>query len=231
MGSVADLTLSELEPYINGKVFTGKSNVTRCSEEVLQKFLDMLEEDGIAKDFFKTYETPKHFFTTMPDFAHFIPKEQQVECFYSAKIGGKIYKGIPSACVYLLQKAYEEAKEIPNLIPKIIPVNVLNEWFKEDYFGGGITLRDVICNVCNTKYKPLSNVYLKNPVDGFTEVYIPSEDMVAALPNNIAESLDGDSIKNIELKTNGLTVNGILLRTMCNYVGAVNSYYDLRQLI
>lgn len=227
--TVNDLTLSELAPYISGKQFTGEVSIPRGSEEILKKFLTMLEEDDIAKECFNAYEYAKDFYKSMPDFAHFIPKELHQECFYAAK-NGAMYKEIPALCVYMLRKAYEACNGIPNLIPKVIPSNVLNEWCKKGYFAG-ITLQDAICNVCNAKYKPLSKSYLKNVVDDFVEIYIESEDMVAAVPIKLAEQLDESSIKRIELTENGLAVDGVLLRTLCNYVGAINSYYDLRKLI
>ena len=227
--TVADLSLIELEPYITGKQFTGTIDMPRCPEEVLKKFLNMLEEDDIAKEFFNTYDVAQNFYTTMPDFKHFIPKELQVECFYAAK-NGVLYKEIPALCVYILRKANDVCNGIPNLIPKVVPSNVLNEWCKKGYFNG-ITLKDAICNVCNSKYKPLSSTYLKNPVDDFVEIYITSTDMVAAVPKKIADCLDEASIERIELTENGLAVDGVLLRTLANYVGAINSYYDLRKLI
>lgn len=227
--TVADLSLIELEPYITGKQFTGEVDIPRCTEEMLKKFLTMLEEDNIAKECFNAYEYAANFYTAMPDFKHFIPKELQQECFYAAK-NGVMYKEIPALCVYLLKKAYESCNGIPNLILKAIPSNVLNEWCKKGYFKG-ITLQDAICNVCNPKYKPFNNAYLKNPMGDFVEVYVPSEDMVAAVPNSIAEYLDENSIRKIELTDNGLAVNGVLIRTLCNYVGAINSYYDLRKLL
>lgn len=228
--TVADLTLNDLEPYINGKKFTGEVEVARGDEAILKKFLNLLEEDDIAKEFFNTYDVAQNFYTTMPDFKQIIPKELQVECFYAAK-NGVMYKEIPAFCVFLLKKAIAECDGIPNLIPKVIPSNVLNEWCKKGYFGGGLSLKDVICNICTPNYKPLCNTYLKNVVGDFTEIYVTSTDMVAAIPNKIAECLDDESIRNIVLTSNGLSTNDVILRTMCNYVGAINSYYDLRKLI
>ena len=51
--------------------------------------------------------------------------------------------------------------------------------------------------------------------------------MVAAVPNAIADALDDDSIRRITVTPSGLAVDGVLLRTMANYVGAINSIYDI----
>lgn len=190
----------------------------------------MINEDVIAKQFFDTYESYRDFYKTAIDFKNLIPKEHQMEVFYAAKLG-KYYPGIPSFCVYMVKRAWEESNGIPNLIPKLLPSVLLNDVFKKGYFLGATTLRDVICNVCTPNYVPLSKTHPKNKVDDFTEVYIESTDMVAALPNKIADSLDDNSIAKIVVGPNGLETQGVLLRTMCNYVGAINSTYDLRQLI
>ena len=96
--TVADLTLNDLEPYINGKKFTGEVEVARGDEAIFKKFLNLLEEDDIAKEFFNTYDVAQNFYTTMPDFKQIIPKELQVECFYAAKNGVKLVFLNTSTC-------------------------------------------------------------------------------------------------------------------------------------
>lgn len=223
--------LSSLEPYILGKKFTGTAkNVARGNPKVLEDFLTLLEEDPIAKEFFNAYDIAADFYKTMVDFRHFIPKELREEVFYAAKIG-KMYREVPSFCVYILEKAWEQCNGIPNLIFKIVPVTAIKKFCEEGYFLGGLTLRDVVCNICNEEYTPLSFYHPKNKVGDFTELYIPSADMVAAVPNSIADTLDDNSVTQITVVSNGLEVNGVLLRTMCNHVGAINSIYDLRELL
>lgn len=223
--------LASLEPYILGKKFTGTAkNVVRCNEEILQKFLTALEEDKIAKEFFNAYDISADFYKTMVDFKHIIPKEYREEVFYAAKIG-KFYKEVPSFCVYILDKSWEQCDGIPNLLFKIIPITAIKKFCEEGYFLGGLTLRDVICNVCTEEYTPLSVYHPKNKLKDFTEVYVQSADMVAALPHAIADSLDDVSISSIVVTPNGLETNGVLLRTMANRVGAVNSIYDLRKVL
>ena len=228
---ISSLNLSELEPYILGKSFTGDAkDVPRLNRDVFTQFLTMLEESSIAKEFFNVYDNYKDFYTTAVDFKNLIPKEFQMEVFYAAKVGS-FYVEAPSFCVYLLKTAYEQANGIPNLVLKLVPVQALTEWFKKGYFLGGLTLRDIICNVCNTDYNPLSEIKPKNRVGDFTELWIKSADMVAAVPNKIADLFDDKGVLDIVDTPNGLESNGVLLRTMGGYVGAINSKYDLRKLI
>lgn len=223
--------LSSLEPYILGKKFTGVAkNVTRCDADILKKFLTALEEDKIAKEFFNAYDIAGDFYKTMVDFKHIIPKEYREEVFYAAK-NGKMYKEVPAFCVYIISKAWESCNGIPNLILKTIPLPALKKFFEEGYFAGSITLRDVICNICCEEYTPLSLYHLKNKMKDFTEIYVQSTDMVAAVPHSIAESLNDESIASIDCTANGLETNGVLLRTMAGHVGAINSVYDLRKVL
>lgn len=231
MSSEFKTDLNSLEPYILGKKFTKKaSKRERCNPDILEKFLTMLEEDIIAKEFFNAYEMADDFYKTMVDFKHYIPKELREEVFYAAK-NGRMYREIPSFCVYIIEKAWKQCNGIPNLLFKVIPVAAIKKFCEEGYFLGGLTLRDVICNLCTENYNPLSIYHPKNKVGDFTELYIQSADMVAAVPNSIADVLDDNSITQITVTPNGLEVNGTLLRTMANHIGAINSVYDLRELL
>lgn len=224
-------TISEMEPYITGKAYIeGEKKTPTMDKEVFKRFLEMLNSDPIAKQFFDVYEHHLDFYTTATDFKNNIPKELQAECFYAAKVGSYIY-GVPSYLVYMVKKAYESVGNIPNLIIKALPINLLKDCFTKGYLVEYVTLRDVICNVCNEQYTPLCDVKPKNRVGDYTELYVKSTNMVAAVPNKIADALDNDNVLNIVETPNGLAVGGILLRTMCNYAGAINSTYDLRELI
>lgn len=228
---VFNTDLNSLSPYILGKKYFGKAkNVTRGNPEILSKFLTLLEADPIAKEFFNAYNISSDFYNTMIDFKHFIPKEHRDEVFYAAKVG-KMYREVPAFCVYILEKAWEQCNGMPNLLFKVIPIQAIKKFCEEDYFLGGLSLRDVICNICCEDYSPVSFYSPKNKVGNFTELYIPSADMVAAVPNSIADCLDDNSVTQIVLGTNGLEIHGKLLRTMANHVGAINSTYDLRELL
>ncbi len=223
--------LSSLQPYVLGKKFTGVCKKRQTvSHEQLENFLTMLEEDPIAKSFFLAFDLANDFFNTMVDFKHFFDEDIRQEVFYSAK-NGKIYRQVPSFCVYIITKAWELCYGIPNLILKVIPVSALKQFFEEDYLHGGLTLKDVICNVCSEEYEPLCLYHPMNKLKEFTEIYVESTDMVAAVPHRIAEVLDDASISAIKATPNGLETNGVLLRTMGGFVGAVNSIYDLRTVI
>lgn len=225
------LRVIDLEPYITGKQFTGEVKAQpRMNTDVYTKFMTMLSESSIAREFFNAYESYKDFYTTAADFKALIPKEYQAEAFYAAKCEC-FYVEVPSFCVYMLKKAYKEAREIPNLMFKYLPFPVLTEWFKQGYFLGGLTLRDVICNICTEEYQPLKETQLKVKYKEFTEIYVPDTDMVAAVPNKIGDLLDDNGILAIVEKAEGLSTNGVLLRSMAGYVGAINSTYDLRKLI
>lgn len=223
--------MSDLSPYILGKKFTGTcKNRVILSKEQLEDFLTRLEEDQIAKEFFQAYDLARDFYDTMVDFKHFFDSKIRDELFYAAKTK-KVYRQIPAFCVYLLERAWNECYGIPNLIIKVLPTSALKKFFEEGYFTGGVTLKDAICNICCEEYQPLSIQNNKNKLHDFTEIYVESTDMVAALPHSIADDLTTSAISEIKVTSNGLETNGVLLRTMSGYVGAINSMYDLREVI
>lgn len=223
--------LSSLEPYILGHKFTGEAkNVPRLPKDVYEDFMRHIAEDDTAKAFLDAYDLSKDFYTTLPDFKKFIPKEYQDEAFYAAK-NGHYYRQFPAFCEYILRKSWEQCNGIPNLLFKVVPMATFKVFCQEGYFIGGTTLKDVVCNVCHPEYHPVSLYHPFNKLGDFTEVYIPVTDMVAALPNGIAEQLNERSVSSITVTPNGLAINGKLLRTMAGHIGAINSIYDLREVI
>ncbi len=223
--------LAELEPYLLGQKFSGPDRkVARLNEHKLKEFLTTLEGDPIAEQCFETFDFYGDFYAAMEDHKVLFPKELWEELFYGAKLGGEVYRAIPSFCVYMIKKAWEAVDGIPNLIPKVLPKVCLKMFLSQNYCLGGITFVEVVKNVCCPEYNPLSLHRLKNKVGDFTEIYVPSTDMVAALPNDIANMLTDDGIMKIEKSPNGLMTGKTLLRTMCNRYGAVNSTYDLRNV-
>lgn len=225
-------TLDELEPYILGKKYSGVcKKETILDEFMLEDFMTAVESDSIAKSFLDSYEVYTDFFDTMVDFQKSYPKNMWQELFYGAKLDGEVYRAVPSFCVFMLKKAYDSVYHIPNLIIKALPAKCINMFTQENYFSGGYSLRDVIQNVCNSDYMPLSKTNLKNEVDNFVEIYICNNDMVAAVPKDLAESLHDDGILEITETVYGLTLRDVPLNKMCGYTGNVKSVYDLRDLL
>lgn len=226
---VVDCTIPELKPYITGEEFTGKFTGERVSELAIEHMAQYVAESVTATVTLEQCDSYKDFFDIEVDIKKQIDPKDRSNCFYALKNGSYCLQ-IPPFCQYMIKRAWE-AYKIPNLIPKIIPVPVLKEFFKEGYFSAGVTLKDVICNVACQEYTPFSEARYKNNVGGNVELYIESEDMVAMVPRSIGDALDMDTLKRIRKTDYGLAVENILLRTMCGYMGAVNSIYDLRSLI
>ncbi len=225
------MTLDELEPYVLGKKFFNSSSpVVRIDTSALDRFVEYLAGDPIAKQLMDYCDDYRDFYSADPDIKEVVPKEQRAEVFYAAKLG-EYSLVIPSYCVFYLKKTYEEASGIPNMILKKLPQKVIETFCSSGYFLGGLTLRDVICNVCCDYYTPLSDMNLKNKTPQFTEIYVKETDMVAAVPNDIAVQLSDEAIRNITLTKDGLAIGTRLLRTMSGHYGIVNSFYDLRELI
>lgn len=223
--------LTSLEPYILGKQFTGEvKNQPRCNDDVLENFLTLLEENSIAKNMLNAFDIAADFYKTCVDFKEFIPKDMREEVFYAAKVG-KYYKQIPSFCVYVITEAWKQCYGIPNLIFKVVPMPAFKKFCEKNYFLGGITLKDVVCNLCSDEYKPLTSFRKKNKLKDFTEIYVESTDMVAAVPHSIGDVLDDVAIQRLTVSKDGLESDGMLLRTMTGHVGAINSIYDLRELL
>lgn len=224
------MKITDWADYITGKKFMGeevKRSFYRKDANIELK--TQLAMNDLSKRHFDDCENWKEFYKKEPDISEHIAPEDRMEAFYANKNEG-YSRDVPAFCIYMVRKAYAEYK-LPNLIMRLLPTNMVKEWFAPGYFENGITLRDVICSETLETYRPLSELDLKCQHSTFTEIYVPETDMVAAVPNDIVRFLDDSSIRSIKVTQSGLSTNGALLRTMGTYYGAVNSIYDLRQLV
>lgn len=224
-------TLSEWEPYILGKEFTKESTtVVRLVEDLLPRFIEVLTGDQVAYTLFNNCDDAKTFFDATVDFKSWIPKRYMKELFYAAKLE-KYSIIVPCFSQFLLERAWSQASGIPNLIIKLLPTVALNEFCAKDYFLGGLSLHDVICNVCTEDYTPLSEHHLRNKLSTFTEIYVMETDMVAAVPHEISDALSDEAIRAITVTKAGLTVGERLISTFGGHFGASHSIYDLRDVV
>lgn len=226
---VCDRTLLELAPLIRGEEFTGEFTGERINPDAVRTFMHLLATSMTAQVTLDSCEHYKDFYAIEADFRHYILPKDRENCFYVAKNGSYCLQ-IPPFCQYMIKKAWEEYK-IPNLVPKVIPAPVLSTFFQKNYLSGGVTLRDVICNVACEEYNEFTQTRLRNNFGRYTELYIEDTDMVAVVPKSIGQALDDTTLRKVKPTEYGLSVNGVLVRTMCGYTGAINSIYDLRALI
>lgn len=226
---ICDCTIPELATYIRGEKFTGEFTGASINADAISTFSDLLGSSMTAKVTLDSCEHYKDFYSIEVDFKHYINAADRENCFYAAK-NGNFSRQVPPFCQYMIKKAWD-AYKIPNLIPKIIPSPVLSTFFQKGYLSGGITLHDAICNIACEEYNEFTPTRLRNNFGRYTELYIEETDMVSVVPKSIGQSLDDDTLRRVSPTEYGLAVNGILLRTMCGYTGAINSTYDLRALI
>lgn len=226
---ICDCTIPELAPYIRGEVYTGTYDGAHINADAISTFCDLLESSMTAKVTLENCEHHKDFYSIEVDFKHYINAADRENCFYAAK-NGSYCRQIPPFCQYMIKKAWE-AYKIPNLIPKLLPAPVLEMFFKKDYLTGGVTLHDAICNIACDEYNEFTQTRIRNNFGRYMELYIEESDMVAVVPKSIGQAIDDDTLRRVSPVEYGLAVNGILLRTMCGYTGAINSTYDLRALI
>lgn len=225
------LTLSEMEPYIMGRTFSGEAKSVNeiKNRAVLDEFLEHVKESLTAKTNLETCDHWADFYKVEPDFTEWVPSKYRADVFYSAKIGCFVPM-VPAQCVYLLKVAYDKYKS-PNMIFKQLPESVISTFFRKNYLGGSLSLHDVVCTFCTPMYNPLCDRRMKNRCDGFVEIYVRTEDMVALVPNTIADKINDDCIDDLKVGEDGLEVQGMYLKRMAGFSGEVNSTYDLRGLI
>jgi len=223
------MTLVEMKPYIEGKQFTGTATPYRSTPADIECWEELMGKNPIALAYLNAYDVPGKFFTHHPAIAQVVPKQKQEEMFYTIK-AGMHSPVVPARCLYLFNKAYYQYG-MCNLIFKLLPSKYEQVLFSEGYLAGGFTVRDVIKTFYDKNYEPFGDGrYAVKTADGY-ELYIESNDMVAAVPTPIAEALTQVDIQNISVDKVGLKTGDVYIRSMCGFVGGTSSIYDLRRVI
>jgi len=226
--TISLLSLIELAPYIKGDmILPGAKEYKSIEHMQLQEFVDKLEQYPIAKNIFNELESSTDFFKICTDFAVWFKKSEHTDLFYAAKCG-YMFNGVPPKLVYMLQLALKDYNA-PNLAIKYLNKNTLTHCFQKGAFGDKISLYTIIANMIGKSYVLFDENNFKNPCGDFTEVYIPTEDMVALLPTTVAKSFDTDFIKTIRLTDIGLCgEEGVEIAKLAGFKYNPNSFFDLR---
>lgn len=223
------MRITDFAPYIMGERFT-RGNVApyRIDMDLYNKVAQIVKESDSAEANIAALSAPAAFYKVEPDIAHYVPALAREEIFYALK-NGYASESVPSRLVFLLKRAYSVI-DLPNLIVSQIPENEFEVIFQTNYLKG-CCLHDVICSLFDSTYYPVTDAKPKNRHTDYTEVYVSETDMIAALPNALADTLSLSDIRNLTVTSCGLSLENYPLRTMGGLYGATNSIYDLRYAI
>ena len=228
--NVNDLTILELAPYIKGEQkLEVEYSKPKLKEDQFQEFWNKLNMNNTYKTLLECSQFYKDYFQVCYDLAKMFDRELHSELFYAAKVG-YFYEGVPTYLVYMIKECL---KEYPfgNLLIKRIPTPLLNQYFREGALGN-VSLYDIIAKELGTSYQVIDKGHLYSEYETYAELYIPNEDMVAIVPNDLIQSLTTDYIESLSMYEDGLaSADGVYLGKLGGYHGACNSYYDLRKLV
>lgn len=222
----------EYGDYILGKKFMeGEAVKYRMSIDDLKQLKSLLQIHPTAVQNLSMLESPKLFFTKEPDMKNDIPVAKREEYFYTAKIGMSA-QDVPAKLIYFIKKSIETYGS-PNYFLFLMQENDLTEVFTKGYLDNGMTVRDVIVNLTSSvEYMPLADGRFKSVTNvKFTDLYIEAENAIALVPNDLAELLSFTDLSSVKLENKSLRLNGKPIAQLGNYIGVVNSIYDLRNII
>lgn len=223
------MTLLEMEPYITGRAFTRECQApARCTPEMFSLVCSEAAASDTCAKVLKIVERYQDFMDFEPDISNMFPKTEREEMFYCLKNNG-YSPNVPGKCIYLL-KTLTAKYGSASLALKALPNAYLTILFQKNYLEG-CTVRDIIKSFADPEYEPFTPAKLRIQHKDYDEIYVASEDMVALVPKDISAKIADSDIPQIELGKKGLEVSGLELRFMANHYGAINSFYDLRELI
>lgn len=222
---------------MNKAIMSKKRNEVVIKNQITQGdillFYDMLNISKNIQTLFDSIDDSNTFFKIYPDFKKVLTNGKAVECFYAVK-KGNIWEGVPMRLVYILTKAFESnGKELVNVTLNTA-TGLLAPYASDTYVynDSKLTIKDIIDNVVGKSSKLLT---ASNPIVKYkdcVEVFIPNANRVAVLPNDMVEYVTVDNCNTLQWdKTNGVTVEGVPLRTLNNRLGITRNDFDLRECI
>jgi len=176
---------------------------------------NVVYSNEIAKK--KTVRSANSSSNSAPPSARLCGAGWQKEIFFVMKLGYAL-EGVPSEHVYILTKYIESGNLYSNL-----PVLYPSAAYAELTSGHIDKPIDVISDVLNVDYEPLTMDRLFVPSytcgAGAIEVYLPSEDKVAVLPQSLVDRLTPQDLFEITLKDNILCLHDKPLHELCGKFG------------
>lgn len=227
------MNLVEMNKAIMSKRRTEILMKNQITQEDIMLFYDMLSISKNIQSLFDSVDDSNTFFKIYPDFKKVLPNGKAVECFYAIK-KGNIWEGVPMRLVYIITKAFENnGKDLVNRALNTA-TGLITPYASDTYIFGeeSLTVKDIIDNIVGKNVKLLT---LSNPIVKYkdcVEVFVPNANRVAVLSGDIAEYVTVDNCDTLQWdKVNGLTIEGIPLRTLNNRLGITRDDFDLRECI
>lgn len=227
-GESKSMNIYELKPYIEGKLHfqpTFKRKPKYLTDIDLIKYWEIIK---LADNSIDDIENSKEFFSLEKDIAHEIPPQKREEVFYTFKldIATPIFS---SKALYLLLKTKEKYVTINNMC-KALPETLVYNMLSEGFITGNYSLLQIINSLVDKDYIPMDETFKVKHGD-FYDIYIPSEETVAVVNKDIANSLSYEDICKIKLTENKLTIDNVGLIERIGGLGIGCSTYDLRRII
>jgi hypothetical protein len=228
---MSTMTIIEAADYILGRKFLGALDKEpyRADKKFLEDAKVLMQKHPTAYKNLSILDSSKLFFAREVDLAHEVPANQREEFFYGMKVGF-ISSVIPAKALFYMQKCQEEYSTL-NVLPKFVLSGDLTKMFSEGYCADGYNIRDVICSIFQQDYMPLEDCRLVTKNNDYWDVYIQETDMVATVPTRIKEKLQPEDIRRLHVDGTTIKLSENPIYMLGGYIGAVNSTYDLRNII
>lgn len=206
--------------------------VPEITDDKIIEFKRLLKISSRIEAAYEETEDSNSFFSLFPDIKKIIGASLCVEIFYAVKTGF-YYSGVPSKLVYILHKLFTDKKFKSVNMSLNSGITYLQLYCKScwEYKGQTVDMRNVIENVLGRPVTLLTSSVPKTNANGLCEIWIQNVERVALLPDNIFEKLSYQDCEKVEYTPDGLSLNGILLRTFNDRLGVVKDDFDLREYL
>lgn len=221
------MTLLQLNDAIQNPK-EGHRVVEKITSEDVNEFNRLISINNSSKVAFDTIDDANAYFSIFPDIKKIIGSKKCVEVFYALKCGF-VYDGVPGKLTYMLIELFKLMdKESVNRSLNSA-VKLLDKYAGYTYGDSKFTVKDIIENILGKSVSLLTDYCRKVKVGDYWEVWIPGENAVALIPDDIANMLSSDNLEELYYDSDkGLMLKEIPLRTLNNRVGCTLDDFDLR---
>lgn len=225
-----------ISPVEWGEILKGKTDgkpvqrVYHAGPDDYSRWVAHFAKSPTAVQIIEGTESATDFFSIESDVGRLIPRQEWTEAFYSLKLGYNV-PGIPMQFLYFAKLLFEKYR-MCNVIGPAFPKELAHYMGKPGYFADGYTPMDALRSYV---YEDFAVVTEADPIakcGSWYEVYLPTLDMVCALPPQLATCLSKDDVSKILVKPGvGLVLGDTPIVSLGGLKGVSRSVFDLREAV
>lgn len=213
--------------WLQGKNLSGVTKQFQADPDAYERWAGIFAKSPTSSIIMASTDDYTSFYRIETDIEKLIPQQEQMEAFYAMKLG-HVTPGVPSQFIYVIEKLWD-TYHVANLIGSLLPVGLAFTLSENGFLNNQYTGLDVYRTFLSPDINIMDEGHPIVKCGEWYEAWLPSCEMVTALPPCIGERLKPADLEHIyQSKDRGLCLRDVPLTSIGGLKGVCDSVYDLR---